>query len=110
MNGSLKEARHKTVRPDNCLNCHIPLSVPKRFGPVPEGTRRHAARGLCNRCYDHDFKASRKPEKPAPTPHAKSLTPEQLAYYRAGLTHYFQRRRQRIQRQARLALIQKAAS
>lgn len=51
----LNGSRNRT-RPDACVECGIPLKNP-RYGPPPEGFRKHAGKGLCVRCY----KPSRKP-------------------------------------------------
>lgn len=51
-------------RPDNCLGCNVPIKPAPRFGSLPEGVKRHAAKGLCTPCYD-------KQKQPAPNGEAR---------------------------------------
>jgi hypothetical protein len=89
----------------NCSQCNAPL-VTKYAKHIPEGFKRHGGYGKCDPCYKRDLRTQRRDN----TPHARPITPEELDNYRAGLAHYFERRRARIQRQARIQLLQKAAS
>jgi hypothetical protein len=47
-------------RPDNCLECGVAIKPAPRFGSLPQGVRRHAAKGLCVPCYDRDKKPGPK--------------------------------------------------
>lgn len=101
-----------STMPSHCVECHIGL-VTKGTVDVPEGFRRHGGHGLCRRCFNRakyrEYKANPDRERiqyaPRETPHARPLSETELDYYRRGRDNFIQRRRDRLRKQARAALL-----
>lgn len=107
MQGALKPGKGNRTHPDNCVTCGVPLLTRKAYAPEPKGFKWHQGKGKCGTCYERERPGNNRPVARRAAPAAVQALREENT--RAGAIRYILARRERLRRQARAALLRRAA-
>lgn len=85
-----------TTRPAHCARCQAPV-VQQRVMVPPEGFVKYGARGMCKRCYNHEYKQTRdQGAKLPPKPPRAVEGAKKLQWDREALREFYVARRRRV--------------